>query len=222
MVDEYLSEREQAEQLRGWLRENWIWLVAGVALTLGGYYGYRWWEARQAERSFAAEQRFTAMLNALADNQRDEGLRLAGEVTGEFAGTPYADQATLVLARLDVDAGDFAQAETRLAGLAAGSDDPELRLVARLRLARVQLAQGRRDDALATLDAASQPAIEARIEELRGDVQLASGDKPAALASYRRAQAAAGEGATGVGLVDTELLGLKVDELAAATASATE
>ena len=36
MVDEYLSEREQAEQLRHWLRENWIWLVAGVALTVGG------------------------------------------------------------------------------------------------------------------------------------------------------------------------------------------
>ena len=51
MVDEYLSEREQADQLRRWLRENWIWLVAGVVLTLAGYYGYRWWEARQAGRA---------------------------------------------------------------------------------------------------------------------------------------------------------------------------
>ena len=33
MVDEYLSEREQAEQLRAWLRQNGIWLLAGVALT---------------------------------------------------------------------------------------------------------------------------------------------------------------------------------------------
>jgi predicted negative regulator of RcsB-dependent stress response len=28
MVDEYLSEREQAEQLRLWLRQNGIWLLA--------------------------------------------------------------------------------------------------------------------------------------------------------------------------------------------------
>ncbi len=62
MVDEYLSEREQAEQLRSWLRENWIWLVAGVALTLGGYYGYRWWESRQASRSLEAGERYAAML----------------------------------------------------------------------------------------------------------------------------------------------------------------
>ena len=51
MVDEYLSEREQADQLRHWVRENWLWVVAGVALGLGGLYGYRWWEAHQTARS---------------------------------------------------------------------------------------------------------------------------------------------------------------------------
>lgn len=224
MVDEFLSEDEQAEQLRHWLRQNWIWLLAGVALTLGGYYGYQWWEARQSSRSLAAEQRLTTMLEALGQNQREEGLRIAGEITGEYAGTPYADQATLVLARLDVEAGDFSSAETRLTAVAGESDDPDLRLVARLRLARVQLAQGRHDVALATLDAAKQPAIEPRIEELRGDVQLARGDRAAALESYRKAQAAAGSGSgvSGAALLDTELLGLKIDELAAATTTATE
>lgn len=219
MVDEYLSEREQAEQLRHWVKENWIWLVAGVALTLGGYYGYRWWESRQATQSLAAEQRFSAMLDALERNQREEGVRIGGEITGAYAGTPYADHATLVLARLDVESGDFARAEARLAGLAAESGDPDLRQVARLRLARVQLAQGRHDAALATLEAARQPAIEARIEELRGDAQLAKGDRAAALESYRKAQSAAGPGSTGATLLDLELLGLKIDELAAATAT---
>ncbi len=221
MVDEFLTEREQAEQLRLWLRQNWIWLVAGVALTLGGYYGWQWWQSHQTARSVAAEARLTAMLAALAANQRDEGVRIAGEVTGEYAGTPYADQATLVLARLDVDARDFAGAERRLAAVADASDDPELRLVARLRLSRVQLAQGRFADALATIETAAAPGIEARIEELRGDIQLAQGDRAAALASYRKAQVASGD-ATGAGLVDADLLGLKVDELAATTTMATE
>jgi len=222
MVDEYLSEREQADQLRHWLRENWIWLLTGVALTLGGYYGKQWWDSRASARSLAAEQRFSAMLDALGQNQREEGVRIGGEVVSEFSGTPYADQATLLLARLDVEAGDLAGAETRLTAIADSSDDPDLQLVARLRLARVQLAQGRHDDALATLDTASQPAIEPRIEELRGDVQLARGDRAAALESYRRAQAAAGAGTAGEGLLDMELLGLKIDELSAAATTATE
>jgi predicted negative regulator of RcsB-dependent stress response len=216
MVDEYLSEREQAEQLRHWLRENWIWLVAGVALTLGGYYGYRWWDTRQSERAIAAGERFAAMLDAIGAGRREDGLRIAGEVTGEYADTPYADQATLVLARLDVDAGDFAAAETKLAKVASESRDPDLRTVARLRLARVQLAAGRYDDALKSLDAVATPSVDARVLELRGDVKLARGDKAAALDDWRRAEAAAtADPATGA-QVDMELLRLKIDELGAA------
>jgi predicted negative regulator of RcsB-dependent stress response len=217
MVDEYLSEREQADQLRHWLRENWVWLVAGVVLTLAAYYGYRWWEAREAARSAAAGERFSAMLEAIAAGRRDDGVKIAGELTGKYADTPYADQATLVLVRLDVDAGNLSAAEARLARVADGSKDPELRTVARLRLARVQMAQGRYDAALASLDAAATPAIEARVLELKGDVLLAKGDPAGALDHWRRADAAAKEEAAAGAQVDAELLRLKIDELSART-----
>jgi predicted negative regulator of RcsB-dependent stress response len=216
MVDEYLSEREQAEQLRVWLRQNGIWLLAGVALTVGGYYGYRWWESRGAQRSIEAGERFAAMLDAIGGGKRDEGLKIAGEVTGDYADTPYADQANLVLARLDVDTGNLAGAEARLATIAAGSKDPDLRIVARLRLARVQLAQGRYDEALKSLDAVATPAIDPRVLELKGDVKLAQGDKGAALDQWRKAQAAAKADPASGAQVDAELLGLKIDELSAA------
>lgn len=218
MVDEYLSEREQADLLKRWLRDNWFWLVAGVALGLGGLYGSRWWETHRTGRSLEAEQRYAELLDALTRNQRDEGLRIAGEITGEYADTPYADQATLVLARLDAESGDLAQAATRLAAVMESSRDPELALVARLRLARVQLEQKLYDEALATLDGVKVPAVAARVAELRGDVLLARGETAAALEAYRSAQSAAPAGAEDGGLVDPEMLGLKIDELAAATA----
>ena len=219
MVDEYLSEREQADQLRHWLRENWVWLVAGVALGLGGLYGQRWWQAHRTARSLQAEQRFSAMLDALSREQRAEGVRLAGEITGEFSDTPYADQATLVLARLDVESGELDRAATRLAQVMKESRDPELALVARLRLARVQLAQGQHDPALATLDSVRLPEVEARVAELRGDVLLARGEAAAALEAYRQAQAAARAETAGDGLVDHALLAMKIDQLAASTAA---
>lgn len=219
MVDEYLSETEQAEQLRRWLRENWIWMAAGIALTLGGFYGWRWWESHQVDRAVEAETRFAAMVDALARDQRDEGLRIAGELTGEYADTPYADQATLVLARLDVESGDLQQAGDRLSQVMETSDDPELRLVARLRLARVQLAQAQYDAALATLAGAGEASVEARVAELRGDVLYAKGDRTAALEAYRQAQAATGTAGPGAELLDAQLLGLKIDELTAAAAT---
>jgi predicted negative regulator of RcsB-dependent stress response len=219
MVDEFLSEREQAEQLRNWLRENWIWLVAGVALTIGGYYGWQGWESHRSSRAVEAGQLLASMLEAIGANQREEGLRLAGQLTADYADTPYADHATLVLARLDVDAGDLAAAERRLSGVASGSDDPDLRVVARLRLARVQLAQGRYDDALATLDAVATPAADPRVLELRGDVRHAQGDAPAALEAWRAARAAAESDPAAGAQVDLELLGLKIDERGAAEAA---
>lgn len=218
MVDEYLSEREQAEQLKHWLRENWLWLVAGVTLGLGGLYGYRWWGEYRVTRSLAAEQRLSAMLDALTRNERDESLRLAGEITADYAATPYADQATLVLARLDVEAGEFSRAAERLTQVMETSRDPELALVARLRLARVQLAQGRHDEALATLEGVKLRAVAARVAELRGDVLLARNEPAAALAAYREALAAAQTVAPGDTTVDRELLALKIDGLAATAA----
>lgn len=218
MVDEYLSEREQADQLKHWLRENWIWLAAGIVLGLGGVFGYRWWNAHQLARSQEAETQFSAMLDALDRNQREEGLQIAGKITGEYTDTPYADQTLLVLARLDIESGELDSAAITLKQVMDSTRDPELALVARLRLARVQLAKGNYDEALATLAAVENPAVAARVAELRGDVLAARGKPADALVAYREAQAATEGGKTADGLVDKELLRLKIDELTATTA----
>jgi predicted negative regulator of RcsB-dependent stress response len=215
MVDEYLSEREQADQLRQWLRENWIWLVAGVALALGGWYGWRWWQAREASRSLDAGQQLAAMLDALGRNEREKGMTIGEEIAATYPDTPYATHAGLVLARLDVESGDLAGAESRLARIASDADDPDIRLVASLRLARVQLAAGRYDSALATLDAVKEPSVAARVHELRGDVKLAQGDPAGALESWRSAQAAGSADPSARQVVDAELLQLKIDQAAA-------
>lgn len=217
MVDEYLDEREQAQQLKQWFKENWLWLVTGIALGLGGLYGWRAWNDHLDARSREAGERFAEMLQAFDRADRERGSELAGQIASEYASTPYADQTELVLARVNADAGELDQAAVRLRGVMEQSKDAELALVARLRLARVQLAQGNHDAALATLDGAASPAVAATVAELRGDVLLAKGDSAAALAAYRQALEAAGPGAP-AGLVDPELLQLKIDDLSATAA----
>lgn len=217
MVDEYLDEREQAEQLRQWFKENWLWLVTGVALGLGGLYGWQAWNDYLDGQSREAGQRFGAMLQALERNDNATGEQIAAEIAAKYGSTPYADQTTLVLARRDVEAGELDQAATRLREVMEKSDDAELALVARIRLARVQMAQGQHDSALATLDGASAPAIDARLSEVRGDILYDKGDRAAAREAYRQALAQNPAGGTG-GLVDVDLLRLKLDALEAADA----
>lgn len=218
MVDEYLDEREQAEQLKQWFKENWLWMVAGIGLGLGGLYGWQGWNAHLDGKSREAGERFEAMLQAFDQADRVRGTEIAGEIAARYGSTPYADQAQLVLARVHAEAGELDEAAGRLRQVMQQTEDEEMALVAQLRLARVQLAQGAHDAALGTLDAVGAPAVAAAVAELRGDVLLAKGDREAALAAFRQAQAAAGDGTDG--LVEPELLQLKIDELAAATAAA--
>jgi predicted negative regulator of RcsB-dependent stress response len=94
--------------------------------------------------------------------------------------------------------------------VAERSKDRDLALVARLRLARVQIAQGKADGALATLNAVQPGAFGAHFHEVRGDAYYAKGDRAAALKEYHSAQAAGSE----------SLLGLKIADLAAAAPAA--
>ncbi len=215
MVDEYLDEREQAEQLKQWFKENWLWLASGVVLGLGGLYGWQGWNAYLDRKSQDAGRLFGEMLQALDQSDRAGSVQIADQIFEKYGSTPYADQARLVLARVHAENDELDEAVSQLRAVMEQSDDAELALVARLRLARVQSAQGNHDAALATLDAAASPAVEAAVADLRGDVLLAKGDPAAALAAYRQALAASPSTVT-EGLVDPALLQLKIDELSAA------
>ena len=77
-----------------------------------------------------------------------------------------------------------------------------------MRLARVQLALNKPDEALKTLNAVDPGAFAARYAQVRGDVLMAKGDRAGALKEYRAARESTGE------TVDTGLLDLKIGELA--------
>jgi predicted negative regulator of RcsB-dependent stress response len=120
-----------------------------------------------------------------------------------------------------VDEAQLDHAASELAAVAEHSKDHELALVARQRLARVQIAQGKPDSALATVGAvADAGAFAARYHEVRGDAYYAKGDKAAALTEYRSAQSAGVEG-TGTALLQLKIADLDSGAPAAAPTTAT-
>jgi predicted negative regulator of RcsB-dependent stress response len=212
-VDDYLTESDQWEALKRWLRENGAWMVAGVIIGVGVLFGYRWWEERQTARAYTAHARYSDVLTALSGADKTRAVELADQLRSEYSDTPYADHADLVLARAHVDLGELEEAARRLRQVMDTSDDPELGLIARERLARVQLAQDRPDEALATLSGVDAGSFGPRFEEIRGDALFRKGDTAGALAAYRAALAA-----TEPGVADAGLLQLKINDLGAAEA----
>ncbi len=119
---------------------------------------------------------------------------LSAELERDFPDSPYVDQAHLFDARMAVERERSRRRPTRCSAASwSRSKDEELALVARLRLARVQLAQNKPDDALATLNGGKAGAFEARFHDARGDVLFAKGDKAGALKEYEAARAGTDE-----------------------------
>ncbi len=210
MIDDSYNEEEQWERVKLWLRENGLWLLAGVLIGVGALAGWRWWEQRVEQRAQDASARYEEILGAFNRSDRTRAFTLIDSLRDDFPASPYADQADLAGARDLVDQNELAKAAERLERVMQGSKDDELKLVARLRLARVQLAQGNADAALATLDAAEAGAFAPRFDEVRGDARLAKGDRPAALAAYQRARDADEDG-----VLDQVTLELKIADLVA-------
>jgi predicted negative regulator of RcsB-dependent stress response len=207
-VEEYLNEKEQWERVLAWVREQGPWILGGVALALAIFGGWHYWQNRVQQRNLAAATRYDQAIDAFGRNDVNGGIRLADDLIKSFPATAYADQANLAVARIQVENNQLDQAAARLRQVLASTGDAELGLIARLRLARVQLAQGHTDDALKTLDAVNPGAFAARYAEVRGDVLLAKGDRDGALKAYREARS------NGNGTIDTGLLDLKIGELA--------
>jgi predicted negative regulator of RcsB-dependent stress response len=219
---EDLSDNEREEQLRRWWSDNWLWIVGGIALGLGLLGGWQYWQKSRMQSAEQDEAAYLAVLDSLSQNQQDAAVKKADDLRSLHPKSPYADQSDLALARSLVDARKFDDAAKRLRTVADGSRDPQLRLVATSRLARVLGEQGKHDDALALLDVAKAGGFAPLFHEIRGDLYAAKGDTPAARKEYDAALAASATPGEGPAL-DTQYVELKRDALAgAATVAAAE
>jgi predicted negative regulator of RcsB-dependent stress response len=206
-VSDY-NEQEQWERAKAMLGELWIYIVGGVAIGGAVLWGWSWNKDRIEKRSIEASSRYEEALEAFGRNDKTRGMQLVDELNREYHATPYAALATLFAARTQVESNELDKAAAGLKSVMDTAADPEIRTVARLRLARVQSAQGKYDDALATLKVDDPGEFAPRIADTRGDVLLAKGDRPGALREYLAARTGDDRGQ-----VDRELLDLKIRDL---------
>lgn len=217
-MDDYLSEAEQWEWLKGQIREYGLWILGGILLGAVGIGAWFAWKSHTDSVAEAAHVQYEELRQAFGTGDSGQAMIKLGELERRFPNSPYVDQARLLAARSFVEKGDFERGAAELKRVADNSRDPQLALVARLRLARVQLAQKQPDAALATLADVKAGAFEARFREVRGDAYYAKGDKTRALQEYhaaREAQLLADASGGAGGGPEHSLLDLKISDLVA-------
>lgn len=182
----HYDDEAQVEELRRWWKENWKPLAAGLVLGLGVIFGWEAWTNHRDGHRADGAQAFEELAKAIAANKADDAAKLGDRLQNEFSDTPYAAAGALRLAQAAVETNKLDEARARLEWAAQHGEDPALKPLTELRLARVLAAQGKPEDALKHL-AGDAGAYAGLYAELRGDLKLAAGDRAAALAEYKTA-----------------------------------
>ncbi len=211
-MEEYLSDKEQWERVKAWLRENGLWIIAGVAVGGAVLGGWRWYQDHLDSVGAQASAKYAQILEAFDHDDRTQAFVLLGELERDYSSSPYVDQGRLMVARIYVDSGDLDKAANELKAVIDHTKDNELALIARMRLARVEISQNKADAALATLSGLQAGAFESRVHEITGDAYYAKGDKANALKEYLKAKV----GDLGSSS-DSQALDLKISDLSAET-----
>jgi len=209
MAEEYLTDDEQLEAVKRAFTEYAPWILGGMVLGVGGWFGYQAYRSHENSVALRAAGQFSQMTNALQVNDGKKSLELAQGLIKDYPTSPYADQAQLTIARMDVDGGKSADAIEPLTQVMNNSKDSELRQVARLRLARVMIDQGKPDDAVKILAAGTPGSFAGRYHEVHGDALAAKKDIAGAVVEYNLALGTA-DGSSD----DAALLQLKLADLA--------
>lgn len=210
-MDEYLSDKEQMERLRQWWRENGWFLIGGVALGLLALYGYYQYGAYQERRSEAAYAAYAVVKQEADDRDAAGAAARFAEMRAEFPDHAYTHQAALLVASMEVVTAPDAAAE-KLRFTMEQSSDPELAMIARLRLARLLAYREQYGEALALLEVREPGLFAGRIAEIRGDIYAARGEPDAARTAYLEAMVS-----TGAELLDRSFLQMKLADLSEST-----
>lgn len=191
---EHLTDEEQLEALKRWWRENGLQLVLVVVLAAGGWFGWQFWQDRNAQLAADSSLIYSNLVAAMQDWD-NEGKPEQAETVAAHAETlkslnpdsQYAYYSAMMLARLAVADENFEQATKELQWILDNNKDVALNDLVRLRLARIQVALNNNDAALVLLDQRETATFEGVYQELRGDILAGQGEARDARAAYQSA-----------------------------------
>lgn len=207
MAEHYVSDEEQVENIKNWLKTNGPAIVAGIVIGVAAIVGWQYWSAYRAGHAEQASLHYENLVQAVDGSDHAQARNQGQILIQEYPNTPYGALTGLMLARLAAEEGDLTTATEHLEWVIEHADLAELKDIARLRLARVLLAEDRLEETEAQLNQINNAHFIAQIEELRGDIYAARDQLAEARNAYQAALAASGSAG------NTELLQVKLDNL---------
>ena len=208
-MDDYLDEKEQIEEIKSWLKENWLALVAGVIVGFGGLFSWNWYQDSVYESNTQALAIFDQAQQELTLGNFDTALALLQNLRSDYNSSPYTDFLGLLYSTYLLSDGNTADAAVEIEYVLNNTTDEYLRLIATWRLARVNVEMTNYDRALELVQNKNH-ALSANFTELEGDVYFFRGEFDLASNTYMSILSD-----DNINSIDLNTLMLKINNLAA-------
>ncbi len=179
-----LEQQEQLDQVKHFWKQYGNLITWVLVLALGAYAawtGYLYW---QQQRAIGAGGLYEELDRAASAGNTDKAIQAFADLKSKYAGTTFAEQGALMVAKVAVEHQKVDQGKAALQWLVDSGKNANLVAIARLRLAGVQMDAKQYDEALKTLSADTPAEFAALVQDRRGDILLAQGKKDEAAKAY--------------------------------------
>ena len=182
-------DKEQIDMLKKWWDDygRVITLAIAVGLLIG--FGWKYWHQRKVQNKQTASIEYTQLQVAAIKHDNKLTLALAKRIKEAYKDTTYASFAALFAAQADVNEKKYEAALTELKWAMSTSKVAAVREVARLRAARVLLAEKKPDAALLLLKTVDEASYQPMNDLIKGEIYMAKGDKGKARSFFTSAKA---------------------------------
>lgn len=183
-----MTDKEQIELFKQWWKQYGKGIACAVVLGLLIGFGWRYWREYQVAQTDKAALVYQELRLALSKKETQKAKTLSETLIHDYQRTPYAVFGAFFQAQQAVRANQLNAAFVQLDWVVENSRVDSFKQIARLRAARVLLADKKQQAALDFLKVIDDASYEPLVEKVRGDIELAMGHQQAAQAHYEAAQ----------------------------------
>lgn len=183
----YMTEDEQIAAIKAWWKRYNSVIIISVSVLMLTLSGLKLWSAHKEKIVQQASNTYELFVVAYSNHDNKAVRGYASQLIKEYGQTVYADAARLTLAKLYAEKTDYVKAGAQLSQVAERSKVSTLKQIAKIRLARIFVAQKLYDQALAQLSDMNDTTYLPVINELKGDIYVAQQQYSQAATMYQNA-----------------------------------
>ena len=179
-----LQEQEQVDALKAFWAKYGNLIMWVVTLLLAAFAGNNWWMKIERDKASTASTLYGELQTAADGGDVKRAAQILGDMESKAPKTAFTQLGALLVAKAQSDKGDTLNATANLQWVAEHGNE-ENAAVAHLRLAGL-LADGQKyDEALKQLALVQPESFAPLVADRRGDIELARGQKDAAIKAWK-------------------------------------